>query len=146
MAGELTAVIAAVKGLMEEIATASDTLSDVWTNIPNSLITASEAVVLMTRGRHGQFGTSARGEKHYLGIIIYMRVGTNPQEAEDNMATLWNLMVDKFNAHIDLAGTVKHSRLEDYRMGWETISGDKCRRMICALMAHVIEATAYSLS
>lgn len=146
MAGELTACIAAVKGLMEEIATASDTLSAVWTNIPNTLITPSEAVVLMTRGTHQQLGTSTREEKHYLAIIVYMRITAYPQTPEDDMALLWNLMVDKFNAHIDLGGTAARSRLQDYRMGWETVSGNKCRRMICVLEAHVVKATAYSLS
>lgn len=146
MAGELTAVVAAVQGLMEEIAAASDTLVKVSTRIPETVVTKSEAVVLMSRARHRQFGTSARGERHYLGIIIYMPVAAYPQGPEDDMATLWNLMVDKFNTHFDLEGTVKQSKLEDYRMGWETIARVKCRRMICVLMAHVIESTAYSLS
>ncbi len=146
MAGELTAVVAAVKGLMEEIATASDTLVRVSTKIPDAVVTKSEAVVLLSRARHGQLGTATREAKHYLGIIIYMPVAAYPQGPEDDMATLWNLMVDKFVAHVDLEGSTARSRLGEYRMGWETVTGVKCRRMIAVLEAHVAKSAAYSLS
>jgi len=114
--------------------------------IPEVLVTDCEAIVLMSRGRHGQLGTMLRRERHYPWILVYVPVASNPEDAEEVLGAAWDALVAKFNQNVLLTSTAARSNLESYQTGWETVAGVKCRVLRTPLEVLIATATAYTAS
>ena len=113
-------------------------------SIPEMAVTDCEAVVLMSRGTHRQFGTMTRMEAHYPWILVYVPVGSYPEGGEPLLDAAWDALVAKFNKNITLSGTATVGWLESYRAGWETVAGVKCRVLRAPLRARIVKATTFT--
>ena len=139
MADELYDAAMAVKALMDDISIVKKT----HLGHPDSTVTSLEVAVIVDRLRHGQAGTSAHGQTHYMLLRCYAPVSGHGEGAEEKLYKLWNLMIDTLNANISLGGTVSRSNLERGRMGFKTVAGVKCRTLDARLEAYLIQPEAY---
>lgn len=140
MANEVKAARDAVVTLLEEITTH---YSQVWTRKPPSVSTSCEVAVLMGSGRHSQMGTSTPSRLGRFQIKTWLSIGGYPEDIEDTIIELWDLQIDKFNAHVTLEGTVTRSSLERYTTGYDRVAGKPCRTMTTYLLYHIPKGQAY---
>ena len=103
-----------------------------------------ELVVLMVSGRHRQFGTMTRLETHYPWLLVYVPVSASPDAGEDKMDEAWDALIAKLNQNITLSSTATVGWLESYRVGWETVSGIKCRVLRAPLRTRIVKATTFT--
>jgi len=118
-------------------------IDKVGRSIPEVVVTQVEAVVPILRGRHRQLGTMTTAQQHMIPILIYVPVGSNPDDAEDLILAVWDSMVELFDANVSLGGSATRSNLQEYTTGWQTIAGTKCRVMRCLLEAFFARATEF---
>ena len=142
MADEWASCHAAIMALVDEI----EMFRRVGKAIPETLVTDCEAVVLMVRARHQQYGTMTRLETHRPWILVYVPVGSYPDAAEELLIAAWDALVAKFNQNIELSDTATVGWLESYQAGWETIGGQKCRVLRAPLRARIVKATHFTAS
>ncbi len=141
MANELYSAAIVVKGLMDEI---SSLVKKTHLGPPISIVTKCEVAVIAETFRHGQLGTNAHLQRHYLILRGYSPLGTQPEIAEEKILKLINLMIDKLNLHVSLEGTATHSNVERGRLGYKTVAGVKCRTVDVWLWIDKAQSVPYT--
>lgn len=137
---------AAVRPAIVELLGTVTSIDIVTTYIPDVPVTSVHAVVLMVRGRQGQLGTFTREERHYVGILILVPIGADPEGAEDELDAVWDDLVQLSVTNVDISATVTHNTLEGYRAGWQTVGGTLCRTLRCSWGCFFAQPTPYSTS
>ncbi len=141
MADELYNCAIVVKGLMDEL---TSLVEKTHLGPPLSIVTKCEVAIIAETFRHGQLGTNAHRQRHYLVLRGYAPLGTQPEIAEEKILKLPNLMIDILNLHVSLEGTATHSNVERGRLGYKTVAGVKCRTIDVRLWIDIAQSVSYT--
>ena len=140
MANELNNLVDAVAVLLDEM----PQYKQVHKHEPDTISTSCEVAIIQDLGTQGQYGVQQHEEVHTLRIRTYILVGADIEYPEQLLRQVFNLLVDKFNAHVTLNDAATISRITRYLTGYLNLGGVLCRIMDVFLEATIVVNTTYA--